>query len=506
MQQIFYLTLDPERALGIEDLLLSYHVLYSENSQLAIPISNAGVDIKNFPKNADTKVNSTSKMLENQEVINYIKTFTHGKPDILVFKSDEVIEELCRKNDFNLLNPSYKLGKELENKLKFTEFVEEIGVFDRAEYEVFEKLEDLKYEDLSKKFGNEFVLQFIFGHTGSGTFFIDNSEILEDLKLKYPLRKGKVSRKIEGPTYTINACITKLGIVIGGLSEQITGIEELTASKGGTIGNDFSQRHLNDVLRHDIITKTVKFGEELQKKGHKGIFGLDFIIELETGKIYLIEANIRQVASSTYASYLQRMDKKMPIMLWHVLELLDFNFDERFHCLNEEDEEWINDEISKFKLSNDKISLNIHNNQPINASQVFFRNIHDHPVQILDQFPAGIYRMRGRTPEESKLLENSSEEEGSDEKYLAVYRLREDGWSSLCLEARGYNILEANERQGFIIACAPEKAKIDLHGEIGRIQILQSAFSSKDDKNINGWFMDVVKCVYENIRTIKITE
>lgn len=498
MQQIFYVTLDPERALGIEDLVPSYHILYSEGSQMAIPISNAGVDIKNFPKPLDVKMNSTSKMLENPEVINYIKEHAHEKPDILVFKNDEQIEKACEKNGFNLLNPSYKLGQDLENKLNFSKFVEEIGVFDQPEYEIFEKLSDLNYQNLSSKYGYEFVVQFIFGHTGSGTFFITNESELEQLKLKYPQRKGKVAKKISGPTYTINACITKLGIVIGGLSEQITGDELLTSSKGGTIGNDFSQRHLNDMLRNEIIEKTIKFGEALSRKGHRGIFGLDFIIEEKTEKVFIIEANIRQVASSTFASYLQRMNKQVPIMLWHVLELLDFNYEERFKCLNEEDEEWINSEISKFRLSNDKLSLNVHLNQPIFASQIFFRNTKEYPVQVLDQFPAGVYRMRGRMPEESSLLENE------EEKYLAVYRLREDGWSTLCLEMRGYNIAEAAQKEGFVIHCVPEKGSVDIHGEIGRIQLLQSAFSSKEDKNINGWIIDVVKCVYENIRTIKI--
>lgn len=496
MHQLFYLALDPERALGIEDLFPSYHILYSENSQLAVPIANAGIDIKNFPKPAEFQVNSTSKMLENPEVIRYIKLHSHETPDLLVFKNDELIESLARKNGFNLRNPSFKLGQELENKINFSKFAEEVGAFKQPEYEIFEKLSDLNYSSLSQKYGIEFVIQFIFGHTGSGTFFIHSKDELEELKLKYPLRKGKISRKIKGYSYTINACITKLGVVIGGLTEQITGIPELTSSLGGTVGNDFTQRHLNDFSRSEIISKTMQFGEALRQKGHKGIFGLDFLIEKETNEIYVIEANIRQVASSTYASYLQRINRQVPIMLWHALELLDFDFEKRFDSLDEEAEEWINDEITNFRLSNDKITGNVNLNQPIEASQVFFRNTKDYPVQILDQFPTGIYRMRGRMPDESSLLED-------DQKYISVYKLREDGWSTLCLEARGYNILEARERQGFIVSCAPEKTTIDIHGEIGRIQTLQSAFSGKDDMNVNGWMMDVIKCVYENVRTIK---
>jgi len=496
MQQIFYVTLDPEKALGVEDLIPSYHILYSENSQLAIPIADNGIDIHNFPKLNEVKLNSTSKMLENPSLISYINDKSHKRPDILVFKNDDQIVKECSNNNFKLLNPSPNLNKRLENKIEFTNFVKNIELFKQPEYELFEKVSDLNFSTLSSRFGVNFVIQFIFGHSGSSTFFIQSEEELNDLKEKYPLRKGKVTRLILGPTYTVNACITKVGVIVGGISEQITGIPELTSSRGGTVGNDFSQRHLSESLRVEIISKTMEFGEFLRKEGHKGIFGLDFIIEEGTNEIYLIEANIRQVASCSYVSYLQRLNKKVPIMLWHILELLDFDFEKPFVSLNEEDDDWINTEITNFRLSNDKVNYNVNANLPINASQIFFRNIKDHEIQILDQFPSGIYRIRGRTPEESSLLENG-------QSYIAVYRLREDGWSTLCLEKRGYNIIQAKELGGFIINCVPEKTNVDILGEIGRIQVLESAFGSKDDKYPSGWIMDVVKCVYENIRVIK---
>lgn len=496
MQQIFYVTIDPEKALGVEDLIPSYHILYSENSQLAIPIADNGVDIHNFPRSNDVKLDSTAKMLQNSKLISYIRERSYGRPNILVFKNDDSIEKECKKNNFKLLNPSSTLNKRFENKVELAKFIDNIGLFKQPDYKLFEQTSDLNYVSLSNQFGLEFVVQFIYGHSGSSTFFIQSEEELSHLKEKYPLRKGKVSRLIHGPTYTVNACITKIGVTVGGLSEQITGISELTSSKGGTVGNDFSQRHLNDSLRTEIISKTMEFGEILRCEGYRGIFGLDFIIEENSYDIYLVEANIRQVASCSYVSYLQRLNKTVPIMLWHILELLDFDFEDHFSCLNKKDEDWINNEITKFRLSNDKIGYNVNSNLPINASQIFFRNTNDHEVQILDQFPSGIYRIRGRTPEESSLLEN-------DQEYMAVYRLREDGWSTLCLEERGYNIMQAYKLGGFLISCVPEKSNVEVLGEIGRIQVLESAFGTKNDKYLVGWIMDVVKCIYENIRIVK---
>lgn len=497
MHQIFYITLDPEKSLGVEDLITSYHILYSEASQMAIPISDNGIDIKNFPKKYDTKINSTSQMLKDEKLLDYIKERAHETPNILVFKNDAQIEALAKENNLHLINPSAKLNTRFENKLEFTNFLEQKKI-NQPEYFIFEKLSDLNYNEISQRFGNEFVVQFIFGHSGSSTFFISSEESLQKIQNDFPLRKGKVSRKIIGPTYTVNACITKLGIVIGGISEQITGISELTSSLGGTVGNDFSQRHLSENLRSLIIEQTTEFGEILKKEGHRGIFGLDFVIEEGTNKIYFIEANIRQVASATYTSYLQRLNKVVPIMLWHILELLNFDYDKKLDLLSETDEEWINEGITEFRLSNDKHGLNVKNNLPIKASQILFRNIQNHNVQILDQFPSGIYRIRGRNPDDASLLEN-------DKSYMSVYRLREDGWSTLCLESRGYNIMQAKKLDGFLITTKPEKSFIEPLGEIGRIQVLESAFGSVEDKYPSGWIMDVVKCVYENVRIIKNT-
>lgn len=495
MHQIFYVTMDPERALGVEDLLPSFHILYSEDSQLMNSISNHGIDITRFEKPEGAKVFNTSKLLEDKRVQDYISQNTHGTPDIVVFKNDEQTQEVAQKLGYNLLNPSRDLTKRLEgNKVEFSKFISKVNIFDYPEFEEFISLQTLDYSSIAQKFGSSFVIQFSFGMSGSGTFFINNEADLRDLQKKFPLRRGKVTRKIEGPTYTVNACITKLGVIIGGISEQITGIPSLTSSLGGTVGNDYSQRHISDEMRRDLVSKSMQFGEILRNEGHFGIFGLDFVLDLDKKKFYLIEANIRQVLSCGFTSYLQRDLKRMPIMLWHFLELLGHDYSQPFLSIDESSEAWINEEINKFKTSKFQLEYNIVNNSPINASQVFFRNIFDQNIKILEQFPAGIYRMRGRMPQESAAIEEESQN------YPIVFKIKEDGWSTLCHIKRGYNILEAKLEDGFLINAAPEGAIIPPLGEIGRIQVLESAFSSKEGNTLNGWIMDTIRAVYENMR------
>ena len=54
---------------------------------------------------------------------------------------------------------------------------------------------------------------------------------------------------------------------------------------------------------HKIATDV---GEKLRQDGWKGLFGIDVILEEQTGKVYLLEINARQPASTTYESTLQQ--------------------------------------------------------------------------------------------------------------------------------------------------------------------------------------------------------
>ncbi len=497
MQQVFYVTLDPEKALGIEDLLSSYHILCSEPSQMIVPLLDTGIDVKHFPNSENKHIINTAKLLQEKKIQEYINQVSYGKPDVIVFKNDKATEELCHKLEYNLLNPSYKVLYRFENKVEFAKFIDSIELFTQPEHQFFEKFDAVSYTSLSSRFGHEFVVQFFFGHSGNTTFFVSAESELQDLQRRYPLRKGKVTRKINGNAYTINACITRLGVITGGISEQITGIEKLTSSKGGTVGNDYTQRHLTDFLRAELVMKTIELGNLLMKEGHRGIFGLDFVLDEESHTFYLIEANVRQTLSSPFYSYLQREQKQVPIMLWHTLELLNHNYYEKFTSLSEENEEWINESIDAFRLTNNRLDYNIQLNQPLQASQIFFRNIHPYPVKVLDEFPSGVYRIRGRLPVESALLEMG------DESYPAVFHMREDGWNTLCFICRGYSILDAKKENGFFIHTLPEQALVPELGEIGRLQIQESAFSSKNTKDVNGWIMDVIDTIYENTRYSK---
>jgi len=92
--------------------------------------------------------------------------------------------------------------------------------------------------------------------------------------------------------------------------------------------------------------------------------------------------------------------------------------------------------------------------------------------------------------------------ENEDENYAIVYKLREDGWSTLCLISRGATILETDE-EGFIIDCPPQSTLVKPDAELGRIQLKESAFSDATSLQLTGWIDDAINAIYENTRIIK---
>jgi len=62
----------------------------------------------------------------------------------------------------------------------------------------------------------------------------------------------------------------------------------------------------------------------IYKKGYRGLFGIDAIIEKVSGKIYFIEVNTHQPASIPFEAKLHRKIGKVPLLGYFVLDSLDW--------------------------------------------------------------------------------------------------------------------------------------------------------------------------------------
>ena len=162
--------------------------------------------------------------------------------------------------------------------------------------------------------GKPFILQYNHAHTGSGTLFINTKKRLNELAIKFPKRPVRISQYIEGPAFTNNNVVWDDKILMGNINYQITGLAPFTDNKFATIGNDW-------MLPSKVLsTKQIKqykqivteIGRKLSKDGWKGLFGIDIIMDEKNGRLYLLEINARQPASTTFESQLPK-SKACPV-------------------------------------------------------------------------------------------------------------------------------------------------------------------------------------------------
>ena len=297
-KNIIYVTRDIERATGFDLSNPNYYII-SNSSTFAKQIAK---DKNNILLIEAEKQIDTWELLEKTESKNFINKIID--PQILVFKPTTQIEKICAENNWKLLNPSATLANKVEQKISSVNWLDEDSkYFPDAKINTCENIE----------FKNEkFILQFNQSHTGSGTMIIESKKQLDEIKNKFPKRDCKTSRFVEGILLTNNNIVTDKEIILGNISYQITGLEPFTKNKFATIGNDWGLAHklLNENLLKQYQEIVEAIGKRLRTENWRGLFGVDIIWETKTNKLYLIEINARQPASTTFESQLQMQNKK----------------------------------------------------------------------------------------------------------------------------------------------------------------------------------------------------
>ena len=290
---IFYICRDIERALGLYPEFPGY-IIITNTSPFSVQLAKKyrQIVLIKEKKNLDTW-----QLLEHPRTKKNIKRGDH----ILVFKNTPQIEQLCRKNGWKLLNPTAKLAGEVEEKISQVKWLGPLKKYlPPCRITIGKKI---------KWTGRKFILQFNRSHTGSGTLLVSSRKQLKEIQEKFPQREVRITEYIPGPLFTNNNIVWDDKVLTGNINYQITGLKPFTDSPFATIGNDWALPHKilsnKQIKQYNKIATAV--GRRLKKSGWKGLFGIDVVRHAKTGKLYLLEINARQPASTSYESQLQSL-------------------------------------------------------------------------------------------------------------------------------------------------------------------------------------------------------
>jgi D-alanine-D-alanine ligase-like ATP-grasp enzyme len=264
-------------------------------------------------------------LLQHPEVIHYIKSNAvngnMGKALFLMF--NEETERLAQLIGLDLCFPSAELRTFLDNKVNTNRIALKAGV--ACVPNVLSRVTDYnQLRKVSENLGESLVIQTPFGDSGHTTFFISNEEeynvYAEEIEKEVEV---KIMKRINCYGTAIEGCVTQHGTLVAPLMTELVGFKELTPYKGGWCGNEIFGNAFTDDIREKAKSYTQKFGNQLRKEGYKGYFELDFLIDKDSGEIYLGELNPRVsgVSSLTNHSKFAMMD--VPMFLFHLLEWMN---------------------------------------------------------------------------------------------------------------------------------------------------------------------------------------
>lgn len=292
------MTREVERATG-KKVSPDYHIV-TNATQDAIELQRQFPDFILAIKSDNNKILGTSELLAHPDFKNKYSSLDKDDYAIMVFKNTKRVEESAKENGWTLINPSAELSEKVENKISQIDWLGNLC----------DKYLPPRRIALTKNVmwkGEPFVLQWAHGHTGNGTVLVKDKDYLFRIKENFPERISRITKYIEGPSFTVNAVVGKDKILAGNISYQITGLKPFTNSIFATVGNDWKLAHeiLNAEDREYIDRMIRDIGTKLNICGWRGLFGIDIVKEISTNKIYLIEINARQPASTSFESELQ---------------------------------------------------------------------------------------------------------------------------------------------------------------------------------------------------------
>jgi hypothetical protein len=264
-------------------------------------------------------------LLSHPAVADYVRARgPGGKALFLMF--DEHTERLAARLGLEVCFPPAALRHHLDSKLTTTRLASKAGV--ASVPHVLARVEN--YASLrraARDLGPDLVVQLSHGDSGTTTFFISSAaDFRAHGDAIAAAAEVKVMRRIRCRPLTIEGCITRHGTLVGPLMAELIGFRALTPYRGGWCGNELAPLRLGAGLRGQAQQATIAIGRQLLHAGYRGYFGLDFLLDQDTGALYLGELNPRITGATSLTSQAALDAGSVPLLLYHLLEWLAVDY------------------------------------------------------------------------------------------------------------------------------------------------------------------------------------
>lgn len=250
---------------------------------------------------------------KSNEIINLI-TQSPTPIYIIAYSANKLLSDLVKQfnNKVHLIMPDVDLKIWLDNKYNVTNSFSQLSIPHLVTSQL--PLGNLHFTSIALDIGVPFVVSLPFGSAGSGTFLIQSQETLKDLYNKFGNTPVLISKYIPGISLNINGAIAGNHVLVAQPSIQLVGLKQCSTRFGIYCGNDFGTiNHLNSSIVEQTIVTTKKVGEWLKVQGFEGIFGLDYVVDMDKGIVYPVDLNPRFQNSTFLLTQAEMLDKRTPL-------------------------------------------------------------------------------------------------------------------------------------------------------------------------------------------------
>ena len=274
-------------------------------------------------------------LLGHQEVLDRIERGGGGGKAVFVM-FDEETEQAAAAAGLDVAHPSAELRHRLDSKIVTTQLGNEAGVpsapntLGRARtYDELSALAD------TAGLGDDLVVQTPYGDSGKTTFFIRSQRDWHAHAAEMADQELKVMKRLNVRAAAVEAALTRHGTVVGPLMNDLTGYPELTPHKGGWCGNDIFPEALSPEHLEQARGMTRRLGDRLAAEGYRGFLEVDYLVDVDTGELYLGELNPRISGVTSMTNVTAGAYADIPLFLFHLLEFLDVDYEVDVDEINE---------------------------------------------------------------------------------------------------------------------------------------------------------------------------
>lgn len=227
-------------------------------------------------------------------------------------RGNQALERFARERGHRAVCPPAGLYGWLNHKASFFSGLQSLGLprlpgrWLRAGEARFSELRDI--------FGLPFVMQAARGQSGSGSHLIHGEQGLARACERLADEEVWVAPFAGELSLNINAFAMESRVAVAYPSVQLVGLSTVGARPLGYCGNDFTST--SSLPRETVLgaqEQAERIGGWLASLGFRGLFGIDFVVDRDTGKVFAVDLNPRWQGSTVLETQAMLRAGRIPL-------------------------------------------------------------------------------------------------------------------------------------------------------------------------------------------------